>query len=77
MINRKNKFCKLPESIIKECVELFNNGISITKIAKHFNIDRGNLSNRLKEYGCKIEKHNNKKQVNSNFFNKITEDSAY
>lgn len=77
MIERKNKYCKIPESIIDECIDLFNNGMSITKIAQQYNLNRQNLSKRLKEKGCKVIQHNNKKQVNSDYFSNITEESAY
>lgn len=77
MIERTNKFCKLPEEVIQTCVEMFNNGQSVTKIAEHFGINRQNLSKRLKERGCNVFQHNNKKQVNSHFFDELNAESAY
>ena len=53
---------------IQLAIDMFNNGMSITKIAKELNRDRGTLTKRLKEEGINIIQHCNKKQVNSEFF---------
>lgn len=62
---------------IQKAIDMFNNGMSITKIAKELNRDRGTLSKRLKEEGLEITQHCNKKQVNSRFFDEWNEKSAY
>lgn len=68
---------KIPENEIQQAIELFNNGISITKIAKLLGRDRGSLSNRMKKAGANIVQHCNRKSVNNKFFNEWNEKSAY
>lgn len=68
---------KISKSEIDKAIELFNSGISITKIAKQLNRDRGTLTKRLKDAGVSIIQDNNKKYVNSNYFSEINEHSAY
>lgn len=76
-MERKNKFCKIPEEIITKAIELYKSGVSITKISKELHLDRGNLSIRLKENGCEIKQHCNKKKVNEEFFDVLNQDSSY
>ena len=68
---------KIPDSEIQLAIQLFNNGMSITKIAQQLHRDRKSLSDRMKQEGVVITQHCNKKQVNSNFFDNWTEKSAY
>ena len=67
---------KISESEIKQAIELFESGISITKIAKQLNRDRSTLTKHLKNKGINIVQ-NNKKNINSNYFKNINEHSAY
>lgn len=66
-------------SIDSKALEMYKQGISITKIAKQLQIDRGCLSNRLKIAGIVIDKNNNRKYYSDEtFFNEInTEEKAY
>lgn len=68
---------RIPEKEIQQAIEMFNNGMNVTKIAKQLGRDRGTLSNRMKEAGANITQHCNKKSVNSKFFNEWNEKSAY
>lgn len=68
---------KISESEILKAIELFNSGISITKIAKQLNRDRTTLTKHLKNHGIDIIQYNNKKTINSDFFKEINEQSAY
>lgn len=65
--------------IDKKAFELFKQGISLTKISKEFNIDRGNLSKRLKEkYDIKTIPCGRKYHCNDGAFSDIkTEQQAY
>ncbi len=75
---RKNKFVKVEECTNKIAEKMFLNGISITKIAKELNIDRGCLSTRLKKKGLNVVQHCNKKGIDSKYFDLInTENKAY
>ena len=68
---------RIPDEEIQQAINMFNKGLSITKIAKILGRDRGCLSNRMKEAGANITQHCNKKSVNSEFFNEWNEKSAY
>ena len=59
---------RIPDEEIQQAIDMFNNGISITKIAKQLGRDRGTLSVRMKAAGANIVQHCNKKSVDSNFF---------
>lgn len=67
------------EKIDLEAKEMYLNGDSITKIAKHFRIKRESLSRRLQEkFNIEIKNDNNKLPIDSNFFSVIdTESKAY
>ena len=67
----------ITEQEVQQAIEMFNNGMSITKIAKELNRDRGTLTKRMKAAGTNIVQHCNKKQVNSSFFDEWNELSAY
>lgn len=68
---------RIPEEEIQQAIDMFNEGMSITKIAKQLGRDRGTLSIRMKETGATITQHCNKKAVDSNFFNEWNEKCAY
>ena len=68
---------RIPDEEIQQAINMFNEGLSITKIAKQLGRDRGTLSIRMKAAGVNIVQHCNKKSVNSNFFNDWNEKSAY
>lgn len=68
---------RIPDEEIQQAIDMFNEGISITKIAKLLGRDRGSLSNRMKKAGANVVQHCNKKSVNSEFFNEWNEKSAY
>lgn len=76
---RKNKFCKVEENTNEMALQMFNQGKSITKIAKELNIDRGCLSTRLKKMGADIVQHCNRQHdINHDYFHDIdTEEKAY
>ena len=58
--------------------ERFQNGESITSIAKDFKMDRNKLSRRLQEkYGIKVCMNGGKKDVNSNYFSILNHENAY
>lgn len=67
----------ITEQEIQKAIDMFNNGMSVTKIAKALNRDRGTLTKRMKAAGVNITQHCNKKQVNSSFFDEWNELSAY
>lgn len=58
----------ITEQEIQLAIDMFNKGMSITKIAKELKRDRGTLTKRMKDAGAIIEQHCNKKQVNECFF---------
>ena len=68
---------RIPDEEIQQAINMFNEGLSITKIAKQLGRDRGTLSIRMKAAGVNIVQHCNKKSVNSNFFDEWNEKSAY
>ena len=68
---------KITESEIEEALNLFNSGLSVTKIAKQLGRDRDTLTKYMKASGANIIQNNNKKYVNSNYFSEINEHSAY
>lgn len=68
---------KIPDNEIQLAIEKFNNGMSITKIAKELNRDRGTLSIRMKKAGANITQHCNKKEIDNTFFDEWNEKSAY
>ena len=58
--------------------ERFQNGESITSIAKDFKMDRNKLSRRLQEkYGIKVCMDGDKKKINSNYFSILNNENAY
>ena len=58
--------------------ERFQNGESITSIAKDFKMDRNKLSRRLQEkYGIKVCIDGGKKKINSNYFSVLNHENAY
>ena len=72
---------KYEEDFLEEVYKYIEeNNKTITETARYFNVDRHTLSRRLKDkYGDDIIKNiNNKKEVDSNYFEKIdTEKKAY
>ena len=56
---------KIPDEEIQLAIEKFNNGMSVTKIAKELNRDRGTLSIRMKKAGANITQHCNKKEIDN------------
>ena len=67
----------ITEQEVQLAIDMFNKGMSITKIAKELKRDRGTLTKRMKDAGVIIEQHCNKKQVNECFFDEWNELSAY
>jgi hypothetical protein len=67
------------EDIDNKAIELFNNGMSLTKIAKELHVDRICLTQRLKKRGIIVIRDNARKYtVDNAFFNNIdTENKAY
>jgi intein/homing endonuclease len=64
---------KLPEAI-----KLFQEGVSLTKIASLLHTDRDTLSAELKTLGFTVENKQNKTKFNENIFDSIdTEEKAY
>lgn len=58
--------------------ERFQNGESLTKIAKDYNMNRCKLANRLKDkYGIIIKNDGGKLAVNSNYFQTWNRENAY
>ena len=68
---------RIPDNEIQQAIKMFNEGMSITKIAKELHRDAPTLSKRMKETGANIIQHCNKKSVDSTFFDNWNEESAY
>ena len=75
-MKRKNKYCKISEKEIEKAFILFEQGNSLTRIANLLNIDRRTISKKLKEKGYSIIR-NNKKDVDSKYFDNLNKESAY
>ena len=58
---------------------MIDNKVGITELARHFDVDRRYLKNKLiKKYGYVISRKDGKLNVNSEFFSEInTEEKAY
>ena len=66
------------DRIKNEVINLYSSGISLTKIAKQFNIDRHILSKKLKELGIEIINKQNETKFDETVFDNIdTEEKAY
>jgi len=72
------KYIDLPD---QEIIDLYNNKLSITKIAKIYNVSRETISLRLKKNNINIRplgSHNRKYDLNEHYFDEIlNEDQAY
>lgn len=66
----------LSEAEIQYAIELFNSGMSLTKISKQLGVSRFALTKKIKNAGLTVIP-NGKKSVNSNYFSNINEHSSY
>ena len=63
---------------IKNAVEMYKNGYSLTKICKKYNMNRVNLSNYLKDNGFNVQNFHNIVKFDEHVFDCIdTEEKAY
>jgi transposase-like protein len=55
---RDKNECKHDNQIIKECCELYNNGVPNKELSEKYNVSRTVISNWLKNSGIKLRKYN-------------------
>lgn len=74
---RKNKFCKVEKETDLKAYQMYEQGMSLTKIANELCIDRASLSKRLQNMGLKL-RPNRTYDCDLNYFEIIdTEHKAY
>jgi intein/homing endonuclease len=61
------------ESIDKQAIEMYQKGLSLTKIARELKVDRGSLTTRIKDR-IDIVQNNKKYIVDDNYFKKIIDE---